>query len=309
MFALSALPRSTKPRRLLTDATIARGEHLKLTQEMEKYQRLIQSARYSSISDEDQERLNVRMSEVTGRLDAKKDELNSLLPRLIEADFWGATVHSPPKLDEFRKEVQNIVADLRKNMEKLHEQYEELRTKGLTSSAGEHMDIDASMQGDEGPPAKRRRLSTGGTPSVPSNEVIKRDGTQHADAHDLDERLKEVEDRITELEISGIERDNTLLEEVEDIVRHRIDEEQGRLKIDAPAAKDPAAVAPQPQPPLLDPRIERIERELKKTGNEVEELAIEVAGLITHMAQREEKHAEMAKANQELRERVAAVSR
>lgn len=295
---------------MLTDATIARNEHLKLTQEMEKYQRLIRSARYSSIPDEDQERLTAQLSDVNARLNAKKDELNSLLPRLIEADFWGATVNSPPRLEEFRKEVQDIVASLSKNMEKLHEQYEELRTRGLASLAEKPMDIDGSTQAHEGPPTKRRRLSVGGTTSVPNDDNVQRDGIQQENAHDLEERLKDVEERITELEISGIERDNNLLDEVEDIVRHRIDEEQRRAKLNPPAPKEPAASGrqPQPQPQLLDPRIEQIERELKKTGNEVEELAFEVAGLITQMAQREQKHVEMAKANEELRERVAAVS-
>lgn len=245
---------------------------------------------------------------MNGRLNAKKDELKALLHRIIEADFWGATANSPPKFDDFREEVQNIVAGLSKNMEKLHEQYEELRTKGLASLAGEPMDVDTSTQSHEGPPVKRRRLSIDGTVSIPNGDDIQRDGVQHRNAHDLDERLKEVEERITELEISGIERDNNLLDEVEDIVRHRIDEEQRRLKLDAPASKEPTDPTPQPPPVLLDPRIERIEKELKKTGNEVEELAIEVAGLITHMAQREEEHAQMAKVNQELRDRVAAVS-
>ena len=301
-----------QPHRLLTDATIARGEHLKLTQEMEKYQRLIRSARYSSISDEVQERLNAQLSDANGRLNAKKEELNSLLPRLVEADFWGATVNSPPKLEEFRKEVQDIVTTLSKNMEKLHEQYEELRKKGLASLARESMDIDGSTQAHEGPPAKRRRLSIGETISMPNSDNIQRDGAHHGDTHDLDERLKDMEERVAELEISGIERDNNLLDEVEDIVRHRIDEEQRRAKLDVPGPSTPKeSGVPAPQPPtqLLDSKIQQIEADLKKTGNEVEEVAGEVASLITQMAQREAKHEEMAKANEELRERVAAVSR
>ena len=233
---------------------------------MEKYQRLVRSARYSSISDEDKQRLDAQLSDVNTRLNAKKDELNSLLPRLIEADFWGANVNSPPRLDELRKEILDIVAALSKSMEKLHEQYEELRTKGVASLAREAMDIDNTTQAHEGPPVKRRRLSTGGTTSVSNDDRVQQGSSQQGDPHDLDERLKEMEERIAELEISGIERDNNLLDEVEDIVRHQIDAEHRRAKLDDVAPKDPATQAPQPQLQLIDTRIGQIEMELKKTG-------------------------------------------
>ncbi|KZT68158.1 hypothetical protein DAEQUDRAFT_766544 [Daedalea quercina L-15889] len=291
--------------KMLTDATIARAEHMRLTQEVEKYQRMVRSARYSSISEEDQARLNAQLSDVTGRLNAKKEELNAVLPRLIDADFWGATVNSPPKLDEFRKEVQNVIAELSKNIQRLYDQYEELRTNGINAS-GTPMAVDTpGLQAHEGPPAKRRRLSSGETTLAINGDDQKLHGIPSGEIGEIRDRVLEMEGRVADLENEIVERDHNLLEEVEDLVAQRMEEEQRKPKTEA----RPKSPAPVSQPPLPTPNIKRIEDELATTGNQVEELANEVANLITQMAARDQEHAQLAKENQLLREHIAALEK
>ncbi|KAH9842731.1 uncharacterized protein C8Q71DRAFT_853259 [Rhodofomes roseus] len=289
--------------KLLTDATIARAEHMQLAQEVEKYQRLVRSARYNGISEEDQARLNDHLSEVTGRLDAKKNDLNKVLPRLIDADFWGTTVNSPPGMDEFRKEVHNIIADLSKNMQKLHEKYEELRTKA-TVAPESHMEIDPpGWQTQEGPPTKRRRLSSGEATIAVSEDVRKPNGVPAGGAGELHNRVLDMEGRVSDLENEIIERDHNLLEEVVSLVQSRMEETQSKPKVEI-RSKSPALAAPILGP---HPDLTRVETELATTGNQVEELAGEVATLITQMDARDQEHTRLAKENQLLRDRIAAL--
>ncbi|KAH9934703.1 uncharacterized protein B0H18DRAFT_977801 [Fomitopsis serialis] len=289
--------------KLLTDATIARAEYLKLTQEVEKYQRLVRSARYNSISEEDQARLDAQLSEVNGRLDAKKSELNSVLPRLIDADFWGATVDSPPSMDEFRTEVHTIISELNKNMQRLHEQYEELRTKATVASETP-MEIDAAgWHVHEGPPAKRRRLSIGEANIAVSEDDRKPNGDVLGGGAVLHDRVLNIEARVTDIENEIVERDQTLHEEVEELVRLQVEEHRKQAKAET-RSKSPASA---PKPPPHNAGLQRVEAELATTGSQVEEVAIEVASLITQMDARNQEHARLAKENQLLRDRIAVL--
>ncbi|TFY67464.1 hypothetical protein EVJ58_g1615 [Rhodofomes roseus] len=267
--------------KLLTDATIARAEHMQLAQEVEKYQRLVRSARYNGISEEDQTRLNDHLSEVTGRLDAKKNDLNKVLPRLIDADFWGTTVNSPPGMDEFRKEVHNIIADLSKNMQKLHEKYEELRTKA-TVAPESHMEIDPpGWQTQEGPPTKRRRLSSG-------------EATIAMDARDQEHTRLAKENQLLRDRIAALEQQHSTSGTVIEATKAEIQALSAAVQsyiTQAPVLTPPPPPAPLQQVPSLEEILSRIHPSLiQSLHDDMEPLLLNTHQTIQTMLQEQLNH-------------------
>ncbi|KZT26453.1 hypothetical protein NEOLEDRAFT_1147134 [Neolentinus lepideus HHB14362 ss-1] len=253
---------------LMADCVAARTDHLKLQRELSQYEALLQSWRFSSLPDEDKGRLRSQVTEARDRCATKKAELNELIKSLINTDYWPVPKDNSG-LENVRKEVRELkelCANVRKDMMEVIAKQAEINLATATATAARHndsaMDVDDDGTRSKG---KRRRLSDSGRATNDRSIGVPRR---------IQEQIEWLEERLGELENVLIQRDAEVLEELDSRVEARL-EEMKQLQSES-SEKERVQTHE-----AYGNQIENLEKNLNTIGNEVGQMAVEIAALIT----------------------------
>lgn len=161
--------------RQLSDAVQTRSQHIALERELTSLRSLLASRQYANLSDTAREKLEKQVKETEDRFSAKKAELNQLVYKLVDSEFWDAAMSWPGLGDaasdpkgkgkerekDFRwegsdanetaaetrfRELRTVVWQVRDGVDELYKIVGELRGS-------------SSVDDDGGRPSKKRRLS------------------------------------------------------------------------------------------------------------------------------------------------------
>ncbi|KAF9820138.1 hypothetical protein IEO21_01571 [Rhodonia placenta] len=289
--------------KLLSEAVAARSEYVKLQEELESMQRLSRSVRFDEVLEEDKARMDARISSLTSQCDAKKTELNRMLVRLTDADFWPVGQKMPPTLEDGHAAMQTTINELKKSLASLYKLIEDTRAdfaKSRETQATAFTDSEGN-QTTEPRAAKRRRLSSGDDTLV-EDEDRKRAMVTAAEVDELRGKLLEVERQLADVQNEMVQHDNELLQEIEDLVHSRLEDIPGS------ASTSRGGRAPDNDPKKQrDNVLDHIRRDLDSTGNDILSLAQEVAGLIKQMNAKDQEQTNLRLENEQLKQRVEAL--
>lgn len=266
-------------------------------------QRLSRSVRFDEVLEEDKARMDARISSLTSQCDAKKTELNRMLVRLTDADFWPVGQKMPPTLEDGHAAMQTTINELKKSLASLYKLIEDTRAdfaKSRETQATAFTDSEGN-QTTEPRAAKRRRLSSGDDTLV-EDEDRKRAMVTAAEVDELRGKLLEVERQLADVQNEMVQHDNELLQEIEDLVHSRLEDIPGS------ASTSRGGRAPDNDPKKQrDNVLDHIRRDLDSTGNDILSLAQEVAGLIKQMNAKDQEQTNLRLENEQLKQRVEAV--
>jgi len=216
---------------------MGRVEHRKLEQDLENYKRLTQSWQYSEIADETRDTFNAELSALETMVAAKKKELNGIVFRLRDTDFW-PVIPKPQDTSVADAETLKNIQELKTGVGDLYRKIQELEQR--TASIAQ----EVTPEGGERAP-KRRRLST--TSPGDALPTISHPQPPSRWSSEVESRLDELDERYTSLENNLVVYDNDMLLRVNEQVEQKLEETlpllQGMVPTQAPVAIPPDGLA------------------------------------------------------------------
>jgi hypothetical protein len=298
----------------------ARVQYLKLEGDIVTLRRMLNSKQMRDFSEESRRRVEKQLDEAKAALKLKKDELNSIVLSLVDSDFWPV----PPRLEDMTisnlseekfKEVRLTVWELKDKVKELSETVRNQRIHAvsvLKDSSKPNSRLSTPtlppnhttlMQVDEPRPAKRRRLSE--DKERPVEGFVHIDSLSSSALEALDERLISLEGRLADMENEMVQFDH----DVED----RIEERLANLNIN-PASTPGQSVN---QTETLDTgqvsqdiqtKLRELEAGFTQAGSEIEEVAGEIASIITQMTAIDGETARLMAENEMMKQQIIVVS-
>ncbi|KAH9951893.1 hypothetical protein B0H21DRAFT_705064 [Amylocystis lapponica] len=302
--------------RLMSEAVVTRSEHLRLQKELQSYQRLTQSRRFVEIPEEARVQMDAQSADVMRQCEEKKQALNAIVAQLTGADVWPAEPLGQRILDGSPAEMKASIIELKANVQHI---FDALRKAAPTVGSDTKLvdTMDPQLSPHQGPPAKRRRLS----PALNQLSLAVSSGDKaQLGSNALDEvmdLLRKFESRLSDLENDMIQHDNDLLEEVEGRIQNKLEGLQSDHSLPLLSSSEPggqiqAVVAAEQQPALDVPqgrKLEEFRQEVDTLGEQVGELAQEVANLILEMRAKDEEAQRLRQDNELLMQEVDALKR
>lgn len=288
-------------------------DHIKLQSEHTAHQRLISTVRYSDLPEQVRSGLGAKLTDLGKQCETKKSELNKIVQQLSKQDFWPLGNMPPTAVIELEG-LKTAVVELRTDMQETRDSLQAMNARieqcPPSGSKRANGSADHESSPTEARPTKRRRLSLSGSGSTGGNHEKTSGATRMSVSNDFERRITTVEEHLTDLENGYIERENEFLNQIDDKVQTRIDEyfterssrrkaRQVQDNVDNAAA--PPASIPQ------DRNWQQLEQDLSILGEQVGELAEEVASLIVKISNSTQM-ATLQRENDELRGRLASVS-
>ncbi|KAI0724029.1 hypothetical protein C8T65DRAFT_628260 [Cerioporus squamosus] len=207
--------------KFLTDSVLARGELVRLHEDVLKYERLSKSVGFERLESADKAAMEELIATTKQQAQAKQAELDATLSKLVPSDYYPFVAPPSSRASDaaFDKMTQSLSA-LRRDVEALFAHVEKLRAAAASitlpppvapaATAGPSSKPEAGeIPADR--PKKRRRLSIEQS-SEPSTQVS--DPTA-ADFDVLKDRLVSLDGRIAGLENDMRQYDNNVADEVE----------------------------------------------------------------------------------------------
>ena len=249
---------------------------------------------------------------------AKKQELNAIVNRLVEAQYWRVTPPTTDDLLQHRMEMQASISQLRDNVQDLYSLVRSLETKSMPPPPPPPLEPDTEEESSR--PIKKRRLSEEAFLSMlPSSSSSTLVGPllQPLDSKEveaLNDRLLELDDRVASLENDLVIHDNDILKEAGDLMTIKL--EEWERKRTPPIRKGGSTGAPQAElgegssvvGPNISERLQTLEDGFMRTEVEVGGLIDEVVRLITGGDDVQKQMDSLKAENELLREQVARVS-
>ncbi|OBZ69181.1 ATP-dependent rRNA helicase SPB4 [Grifola frondosa] len=278
--------------KLMSDAVLARSDHLRLQREAQNYERLRNSWRFTDIAEEDKSRLGAQLDDLAAQVENKKKELNRIVTQLVDSDFWPFAQQGPPTAEEGAQEIRTIVTNLRRDVNELYDILGKINAQATSSVPNDQKPIPSLDEyNNSNHPAKRQRMSISGDALVDENPAVS--GPRSEELNELLDRLTALEDQLSDLQNDMVQFDNDLLTEVDDRIQTRIDEVRlsGESSKSGPSSAD----------------LRRLEQELNVTGNQLGELAMEVANLISQTSEHELENTRLREENDRLKQHYHSV--
>lgn len=281
----------------MSDSITARIEYLKLENDVRHLRRLRDSPLIAASSEAVRGKNDRALVDAESRCAATKHRLNDIAERLTASDFWpvvrqGDALGWVERHEETRKLVETLTQYVRQVDNNLREVMAGNRPAAPVASVA-----PAPMASDEPPRAvKRRRLLQDQHHENESHSTV--NGDEYADIRDrlvmLDERLSDMDNLITQQESELYDRVNEQIDaKIEDVNRN-------------PSAYTSAD--PDQGSGSVNERIDRLGSELGRTGDDITELAQEVASLYTETTFTNAGFMELQKQNLEMKTKIAEVS-
>lgn len=240
----------------------SRSDYAKLEEEVGNQRRLMQSSRYSLLSEEDRQRSRVRLAELESRRDARKEKVDDVIARLVDSNSWpiGPQSEVEEGTEEKYREMIKYAEELRTTATEMNSMLNDIRKPDhpVGGVDGSPMDIDQS--GGPSRPLKRRRVSEAGESGRrPTGE----------EAESMHDKLLNIEGRLSNLLNDLNAQDTDLMDQLD---------ERMELKLEELLRADPSLAVPPPNPHAE--KLFEIDQNIALTGEQVGELAEEVANIV-----------------------------
>lgn len=310
-----------------------RIETLKLEGDLAGLKRVTASRQFSDMSDQTQRKLKKQVEDVETRLKAMRDNLNDIVNRLVDSDFWPMpprpsgkdAVHATDD-DKFR-EMRLTVMSLKGKIKEIEEERQKtvkleasvLRNSAKLNSGLPTPTLPAStstptlpvsrpdvMDVDEQRPAKRRRVSEERDQPQQSEQSSAEGSTSGRDFDALFDRLNAFEEKLVEIENEMVTFDQTISSVVED----RLEDRFGDLSILPGGSRSGEAVggAGPIDTGQLTGKLHELEVEFGQAANEIKELADTMASMFTELTVMREENTHVRTENERMKATIAKVS-
>jgi hypothetical protein len=296
--------------RLISESARANSDHVNLNAQVEHYRRLVNSTRYPHLPESDKTQLQARLADLEQRSQAAKKAHDDAIARLTETDTWPVTRRGEP---DYKLLVLCIV-ELRDTITEMHDALNDLVAQRnntyiappppppVPSSSAPSMAMDIDRR-----PLKRRRMSE--DDAVDSSvQSSKRTRGSSGDLDLIRNKILALEKRLSDFEITMNQHDK----EVEAEIDARMDEKLEALKElrAAPAPSDTKLEPGEDQNLLTEKdKLQAAEQNLTTVGDEIEELAEAVGGLILQSSSHETEIAMLKQDNEHFTTQTVMVSK
>ncbi|KAI0362348.1 hypothetical protein OH77DRAFT_1515607 [Trametes cingulata] len=291
--------------KLLSVAVQARSEHIRLQEDLQKYERLTKSAHYESLPDEEKAALQKLIAAATSRSQEKQQELNRLAGQLIPEDFWPFAQRAQQAADPGFQMMTEALAIVKKDVEELHGSLAGVQAILPSSAAavGSAANTAATASAPAPAPApkpepgeitgdatarpkKRRRLSTDGGAHIAA--------LSSAELEKMQDRLAVLTHRISDLQNDLLQYDSKVADEVEAQLDYRMAGLRLGVGGEAETLADPEA----------QKRVEKLSQDIAVAQSRTAEAEAELAKLESYGKSRDEKNASMQQENDTLRKQI-----
>ena len=326
--------------RQLSDAVQVRTQHVAIEQELSQLKSLLASRKYVNLSDVVKEKLEKQVKVAEDRHAEKRLELNDIVYKLVDSEFWDASL-TWPGVDENAaqadskgkgKDVEPGWGGRESRESKAEERFGELRAVvwQVRSGVADLYKIVGELQGYTGTkgsrPPKRPRLDESMVDAVstilnhsPSTSTLT--STTHSFAttvpspappvelDSINDRLTAIDDRVSDLENTMVQFDSETLNELEHRMQERFHafnlmEGDERMEIDG--EPDNSGQHEQRKQTVTQ-RMQHVEKEIDRAGQDISGLAIEIAEIITRAQASDDEVAKLKQENAEMRDRIVTV--
>lgn len=302
--------------RTLADAVNMRVDYVRLEREVLSFKQMYNSKRLVDISEETRERLSKQLAELEAQWDKKRLELNSAVFRLIDAEYWPVVSQplDPMSPDERFRAMRETVWELRDKVKELSETMKQVNER-LEASKPVPPPTASTVAEAGGPPLKRRKVSVpeeeGEVPSTAepssSTSVPVHASLDAEQLNTITEQFASLETRVEDLENELIQTDRNVLEQLEE----KLEERLGQLNLrDGQSAEGSGARAEAPPDTGQQDakQLAALQTIVSGVSNDIEELAGEVANMISNSGGIEDQVQRLTKENEEMRKQIAKVS-
>ncbi|KAI0372860.1 hypothetical protein BV20DRAFT_963270 [Pilatotrama ljubarskyi] len=281
--------------KLLSGAVQARSEHIRLHEDLQRYERLTKSTQYENLPEEDKAALQKLIAATTSRFQEKQQELNRIAGQLIPEDFWPFAQRAQQAADPGFQMMTEVLASVKRDVQELHGSLASVHTS-LPSAAATAVPSGPTPAPKPEPgeitgntttrPKKRRRLSTdqgGDIAALSSSELEK-----------MQDRLAALTHRISDLQNDLLQYDSRVADEVE----AQLDYRMAGLRLGVGGEAEPLA------DPEAQRRVEQLAQDVALAQSRTAEAEAELAKLQSYGQTRDEKNTSMQKENDALRKQI-----
>ncbi|KAI0062264.1 hypothetical protein BV25DRAFT_1916182 [Artomyces pyxidatus] len=283
--------------RLSALAVTERLEIEKLERKIIELRRQVESSAYQALGPEVRATVTTELANTVAKSQEKKESLNGLITKLVESGFWPVlSPHNLENLDGKLKDMRESLSGLHDGVSQLQSSLtkvaaQHLRRQGVVVLTGESTPMDVDAEGGSSRPAKRRRMSD--SSQEPRDDLAA--GMQEA-IEKLHDRIRSIDDRVLELDNNLTQHSRDVLEDFEGRLDAKVDEIKGMDDTGA-APSDQIGQQAAEQLKVLQDRYE-------ESGNDITELAKEIADLIGKLNESKEENERLAKENQAIKETI-----
>ncbi|CAL1705035.1 unnamed protein product [Somion occarium] len=295
--------------KLMSEAVSLRTEHLEMEKELQSYQRLASLWRFSEVSPDERAKFDSQITALEHKCEAKKKELNAIVFRLVDTDFWPVVPNAGDNASLQKQEIQANIQQLRNNIQELYGILRAVDSKNAVPP------LPVKQEPEDVHPAKRPRLMRPQSPvpfppmpsssSIPSSSSTLTSGLSQLDLKEVEavkEHLLKLEERLCDLEDNMVHHDNDLFMEMEDKINMKIEELETPNLIPNRSSKSDSGVAGLTS--YASEKLHTLEHGLHKTEEEVGVVIEEVANIISGSNETQANLDALRQENAQLREQV-----
>lgn len=249
---------------LMFASITSRRDYTKIEKDLENIKLLSQSSRVADLPEEDKARVNGQRTALELQLETKRKEINENIQRLMGTEFWPAIKASElQNLEKTFTDVKKHVSEVKTSLEALQSSCNVLLgVHGVATGSTSEASHDTER------PPKRRRVSE--EAEAPSSSASY--PTPELEA--FREQLTGLSRHVSDLENHINQRHHIVQDEVELRINERLEEEGFFSPVEEIQVSRADIEA------VVDARHSVLMQNIQSTGNEVGQLAEEVAALI-----------------------------
>ncbi|KAI8998455.1 hypothetical protein BD414DRAFT_519600 [Trametes punicea] len=279
--------------KLMSEAVQARSEHLRLQEDLQKYERLAKSSQFEALPEEDRDALKDLISATSSKVREKQHQLNRIAGQLIPEDFWPFELSVQQHSDPGYQRMTSALTTLQEDVKRLYDSLGSVLNSRDSTVAVEDSSVSAlkpepgelSAADSTGRPKKRRRLSIDEGPPPFDLSII--------DLESMQDRLAALGHRIVDLRNDLLQYDSRVEDEVESQLGYRL----SGLRIGVGGEDKPAD-------PELQERVEKLTNDIALAQSQAAAAARELEKLQAYGKTRDETNARLQQGNEALRKHL-----
>lgn len=244
-------------------------KHLKqLRKDVAEAKRNMTRQRAETVPEETQKKQKANLAELESQRDDMEKTVENGISRLVKSKSWPMAPQPGADEGEVAKsqEMINYLNGLTDKAAEMYKVLLDIRERNAPPPTGPTTNMDVDPQESSSRPLKRRRLSE----SAPSTQVQPRPSPLEIEA--LRDRVLNIEARFSAFKNDLDVHDAELVE----VMEERVDAKLEALQLDE--------IAP---PTVSQDEYREVQENVKKTGADMDELAVEITDLITRTTAQE----------------------
>ncbi|THG99220.1 hypothetical protein EW026_g3090 [Hermanssonia centrifuga] len=236
--------------------------------------------------------------------EAKKQELNSIVYRMIDSEFWPVVPQTPDMVspEERFRDLRTTVWELKGQAQELYEMMRTVKARGPSPVSAHPI---KEHQDSEQPPAKRRRVSESTETKLPILPPAQPDSVISKELDALGDRFNALDVRLSDLENDMVQYDNEMFAELDE----RIEEKLAASSIPSSTGPEGDSAAPETidTGQTMATRLQELEMDLAGAGKDIEEVAKEIGSIIKHAGEADAEIDKLRKENEAMRKQIVAL--